>query len=204
MKTQRTGGQVAGHASGDRPVETPVVEWLLVEPRRPVESSSRVRGHPWWLLVLATFVGGAGLGSLADGTSPMEAPARTIEAEAPVLGRAAVEATEPVRSRIEASGGRSIAIAIPADRAYVSSRNIVVAGMAFGRPHGSQTRSVHIEVFVGGTLIQSSDIDVFSSRFAGVMELPAPIDRTEAELRITDPRRPGEAASVRRFIIDAP
>ena len=158
------------------------------------------RGH----LTLITFVVGAALGvtfgwsasrSVVSSVGLDQAAGTTGETQAVVAPRAA---------RADAKAGRkSLVVAMPEDRAYVKSSSIAVAGMAFGRPHGPRIRSVHVELYVGGQLLESADLEVFSARFAGILRLSRPIGRAEAELRFSDSsRRAGPVT--RHLVIDTP
>jgi hypothetical protein len=142
---------------------------------------------------------GAALGWSAD-------RAMMSSADAAVPGSAstkqAVEAPRPL-SAIHA-GRQSLDLAIPEDRAYVTSSSIVVAGTAFSRPHGPRIRTVQVELYVSGRLVERADLEVFSSRFAGVLELSTPIGRTDAELRVSDPSHPARPIVVRHLTIDSP
>jgi hypothetical protein len=98
----------------------------------------------------------------------------------------------------------SLMVLIPADRDYVASSSIAVAGLAFGRPRSPRVSAVDVELFVGGRLVDHVRLDVLSSRFAGVLQLSAPIGTTDAELRISDPTNQSGPAAVRHLTIDPP
>ena len=98
--------------------------------------------------------------------------------------------------------GRSLALTMPADGTYVTAKAIAVAGTAFGRPHGPKVTAVHVELIAGGQPIVSADIPVFSSHFAGVIDLPALDGRTQARLRVSDPLHQGDKALIREVTID--
>lgn len=168
-----------------------------------------------WLIPLGAFVIGAatsaalgGVAYRAAATAP--APASALVAAAPpaaaVLPAAALPAVQPVTagSRRAQSNGRGLQVVVPADRDYVSSSGIPVAGMAFARPHGPSVRTVRVELFVAGRLIESADFKVLASRFAGVLEVTSPIGPADAELRISDPSNPSRPSVVRSITVQAP
>jgi hypothetical protein len=102
------------------------------------------------------------------------------------------------------SGPRSIIVVIPGDKDYVKSRTVTVAGMAYGRPHGPQVDAVRVELLVGGRSLDSVDLAVHGARFAGTLSVPTSIGRADAELRVSDPKRPRSTTVIRRMTIDAP
>lgn len=160
----------------------------------------RRNGH----LALITFVVGAALG-VTFGWSASRSVVSSVgvdQAAGTTSGTQAVVA--PRAARADAKAWRkSLVVAIPEDRAYVNSSSIPVAGMAFGRPHGPRIRSVHVELYVGGQLLESADLEVFSARFAGILRLSRPIGRAEAELRFSDPSRLAGPVT-RHLVIDTP
>lgn len=140
--------------------------------------------------VIAFLVGaavGTGIGWSVDQVAANPSPERTSQA---------IE-TAP-------SGSRSIVVVFPDDKDYVKSSTVTVAGMAFARRHGPRVDAVHVELLVGGRLIDSADLAVHGARFAGALELPASIGRVDAELRVSDPKRPRSSTVLRQLTIDAP
>jgi hypothetical protein len=117
-------------------------------------------------------------------------------------------AVKPTTTAPQSSAGKpvrhSLTVLIPADRDYVASSSIAVAGLAFGRPRSPRISAVEVELFVGGRLVDHVRLDVLSSRFAGVLKLSAPIATTDAELRISDPTNQSGPAVVRQLTIDPP
>ena len=156
-------------------------------------------------LALITFVLGGALGVTFGWSASRVAMPQVSLGEAPAAtgGMQAIE-TPKAAAADNAAGRRSIVVAIPEHRAYVKSSSIPVAGMAFGRPHGPRIRSVQVELYVAGALLERAELGVFSSRFAGVIELQRPVGRTDAELRISDPTRPTGSTVVRHLTIDTP
>jgi hypothetical protein len=152
--------------------------------------------------LLGTAVG-VGLGGSVAMAGQAPAPARATVEVAPAPAGSGSHATTASAQRIVVPAGRRLSVALPADGDYISSSSIAVAGTAFGRPHGPRIVSVRVELLVGGRLIQAADLAVHSSRFAGVLELTEPMARTEAELRISDPKRPAAPSVVRRLTIQA-
>jgi hypothetical protein len=153
---------------------------------------------------IISFATGAAIGlalgggvALATAQAP-HAPAAVAPAQQLASGTPAANASV---QRALAAARRSLVVVLPADRDYVSASSIAVAGTAFGRPHGPRVGSVRVELLVGGQLIEEADLAVHSSRFAGVLELHAPVARTEAELRVSDPKRPSAPAVIRRLTI---
>jgi hypothetical protein len=116
---------------------------------------------------------------------------------------AAKPSTTP-QSAAEKPVRHSLMVVIPADRDYVASSSIAVAGLAFGRPRSARVSAVEVELFVGGRLVDHVRLDVLSSRFAGVLKLSTPTGTTDAELRISDPTHQSGPAVVRHLTIDPP
>ena len=102
------------------------------------------------------------------------------------------------------SRGRAIVVVMPADRDYVAAASIPVAGLAFGRPHGPRVSSVHVALYVGGRLVEGTDLAVYSGHFAGVLGLDGPVGRGDAELRFGDPANPARALVIRSIRLDLP
>lgn len=98
--------------------------------------------------------------------------------------------------------GRSVVLSIPRDNDYLKSTSIPIAGFAVGRPHGPTIKSVHVELLVGGRVVDSADIDVFSGRFAGVLSASGISGRVAAQLRITNLARNGTPILVTNVTID--
>ena len=140
----------------------------------------------------------AGWAALTPSTSGITAPA------GPMADTPAIAAPLAPQAQTETPVRRSIVVVIPGEQDYVRSSTIAVAGMAYGRPHGPRVRSVQVELYVEGKLVDRADLEVFSSRFAGVLELPTPVSKVDAELRISDPTRSTGPKVVRPFTIDAP
>ncbi len=150
---------------------------------------------------ITTFLVGTVVGAAVGGTAALAAPAQSPVATAPAPARIAA-ATATARP-IHAPARKSLVVVMPDDRDYLASSTIPVAGMAFGRPHGPRVGSVRVELLVDGRLIDQVDLDVHSSRFAGILELPAQSGRTTAELRVSVPARPTSPSVVRRVTIGA-
>ena len=93
---------------------------------------------------------------------------------------------------------------MPADRDYLAATSIPVAGMALGRPHGPRIRAVHVALYVGGRLVDGMDLGVYAGRFAGVLALDEPIARADAEIRLSNPANPAQAAVIRSITLDTP
>jgi hypothetical protein len=159
-------------------------------------------------LALVTFLVGAMLGAAVGWSAnrvTAASPAAPIASEAgDALAAPAAAASTASRAQAAAPARRSIVVVIPGERDYVTSTTLAVAGSAYGRPHGPRVRSVQVELYVAGELVDRADLEVFSSRFAGGIELPTLPGRAEAELRISDPTRPSSPIVVRRFTIHAP
>ena len=102
------------------------------------------------------------------------------------------------------SHGRNVIVVMPADRDYLSAMSIPVAGIALGRPHGTRIRSVHVALYVGGRLVEGTDLEVYAGRFAGVLGLKTAIGHALAELRFSDPANPAQAAVIRSITLDTP
>ena len=140
---------------------------------------------------------GATIGwSAAHGTSS----AGAVAAPHAAIAKAAPAA--PSTAGAVQAAHRSLDMAIPADGAYVKSTGIVVAGSAFGRPHGPRVSSVRVELYVADRLVEGTDLDVYASRFAGVLRVSTPIGPADAELRISDPDHPTRPVVVHKLTID--
>ncbi len=159
-------------------------------------------------LALITFlVGGllgAGLGWSAANPATTPSAVGTADGAGSAVVAPAVAAPSASRAQKATPARRSIAVAIPGERDYITSSKLAVAGTAYGRPHGPRVRSVQVELYVAGEMIDRAELDVFSSRFAGVLELPTLLGRVDAELRISNPTRPSGPIVVRHVTIHAP
>ncbi len=93
---------------------------------------------------------------------------------------------------------------MPANRDFLAATGIPVAGIALGRPHGPRIRSVTVALYVGGRLAESTDLEVYAGRFAGVLALEEPMHHAAAELRFTNPDNPTQAAVALPITLDAP
>ncbi len=159
-------------------------------------------------LALITFlVGGllgAALGWSADRATASPSAAGSADAAGSAMITPAVAAPSASRAEKATPARRSIALVIPGERDYVTSSTLAVAGSAYGRPHGPRVRSVQVELYAAGELIDRTELEVFSSRFAGVLELPTLLGRVDAELRISNPTQPSAPIVVRHVTIDTP
>lgn len=153
------------------------------------------RGH----LPLITSIIGAALGVTFGWSAGHTAAGIGGLMEAPGTGSSTAAIDAP-KATVDARG-RALVVNIPEDDTYVDSSSVAVAGTAFGRPHAPAIQVVRVEIIAGGRSIGSADLDVFSGRFAGVVEADV-ASRTTAELRVTDPRHPGREALVKRLTID--
>ncbi len=162
---------------------------------------SPVTAKGGWEIALLTLVVGGALGatigwSAAHGMSA----AGAVAALHPAIAMSAPAA--PNTTSAVQNAHRSLDVAIPADGAYVKSTGIVVAGSAFGRPHGPRVTSVRVELYVADRLVERADLDVYASRFAGVLQVATPIGPAAAELRVSDPDHPTRQVTVRKLTID--
>jgi hypothetical protein len=166
------------------------------------------RGSAAGRLALIALLAGGAVGAAA-GLS-FDRPAATQVSRDPgprtvsfSAAHAAKPSTAPQRA-VDKPVRHSLMVLIPADRDYVASSSIAVAGLAFGRPRSPRVSAVEVELFVGGRLVDHVRLDVLSSRFAGVLKLSAPTGTTDAELRISDPTNQSGPAVVRQLTIDPP
>ena len=167
-------------------------------------SGALTRGRLALITFLVGGVVGAAIGLSAGRVAlTPSAPGITVPA-GPTADSPAVAAPLASQARTETSVRRSLVVVIPGEQDYVRSSTIAVAGMAYGRPHGPRVRFVQVELYVGGKMVDRADLEVFSSRFAGVIELSTPVAKADAELRISDPTRRAGPIVVRPFTIDAP
>jgi hypothetical protein len=153
-------------------------------------------------IALSAFVVGIAVGAWAGwGLERIAAPASATPAVSTVRQPVVLDPVTDPAGRVTAAG-RSLALSLPSEGAYLTSSSIPVAGTAFGRPHGPSVTTVHVELIAAGRSIESADIPVFSGRFAGVFEVPTLKGRTNAELRISDPLHQGNKAIVREVTLD--
>ena len=155
------------------------------------------------LALMSLLVGGVVGAALGWSVNQATAPAPFAEPPRTAVAPPAIEAPAASQAGPRKAARESLVVAFPEERAYVKSSNIAIAGMAFGRPHGPRIRSVQVELYVGGKLVERADLEVFSSRFAGVLQLATPIGQADAELRVSDPTRPARPIVVRHLTIDA-
>jgi len=155
-------------------------------------------------LALMSLLAGAAVGA-GFGWSVNEATTPIPSSDVPLAAVASpvIEVSTPSQAGLPTAGRRSLVVSIPEERAYVKSSSIAIAGMAFSRPHAPRIQSVRAELYVAGKLVERADLDVFSSRFAGVLQLSTPIGPAAAELRISDTTRPARPIVVRHLTIDA-
>lgn len=156
--------------------------------------STQAGGSTVGRLGVIAFVVGAAVGSWSAWGMTQLATAEP--GTSPAAGQVASTTTRAP------SGGRSVVMSIPRDDDYLKAASIPVAGFAAGRPHGPTIKSVHVELVVGGRVVDSADIDVFSGRFAGVVSATAISGRVAAELRISNPARGTTAIVVKNVTID--
>lgn len=172
----------------------------LDQGRNPLatRASGPAGGRVVLMSLLVGGIVGAALGwSVTQATTPVAVTSPQTAAAPVIQAPTSSEAALPKATR------RWLVVAIPEEQAYVKSSSIAIAGMAFGRPHGPEVRKVQVELYVGGQLVERADIEVFSSRFAGVIQLSTPTGRADAELRVSDPSRKARPIVVRHLTIDA-
>lgn len=212
---------LAGHAGRDAESAALDGEWTVDDVVRSIRRVDRAPHHArrWAagfgaiVLAAATATAGMSAGQRVSTPKPAALPSRIGAAAAgPATSRGgALPAPVSLPSRIAAGAGhppvsrsRNVIVVMPAERDYLSATSIPVAGIALGRPHGPRIRSVHVALYVGGRLVEGTDLEVYAGRFAGVLGLDAPIDRADAELRFSDPASPAQAAVIRSITLDAP
>ena len=210
---------LAGHAGRDAESAALDDEWTVDDVVRSIRKVDRTPHHArrwaagFGAIVLAAVTVTAGMSAGQTVSKPAALPSRIAAAAAgPATSRAgAVPAPVALPSRVAAGAGhppvsrsRNVIVVMPADRDYLSAMSIPVAGIALGRPHGPRIRSVHVALYVGGRLVEGTDLEVYAGRFAGVLGLRAPIDQADAELRFSDPANPAQAAVIRSITLDTP
>ena len=211
---------LAGHAGRDAESAGLDDEWTVDDVVRSIRKVDRAPHHArrwaaaFGAIVLAAATVTAGLSADRSQPTPKPAalPSRIAAAAAgPATSRSgALPAPVALPSRVAAGAGhppsrsRNVIVVMPADRDYLSATSIPVAGIALGRPHGPRIRSVHVALYVGGRLVEGTDLEVYAGRFAGVLASDAPIDHADAELRFSDPANPAQAAVIRSITLDAP
>jgi hypothetical protein len=208
-------GLVAGtEAQGDA--------WTVDDVVRTIRNGGHTPHHArrWAAALAALVIAAAATASVgvssdraAGSPKPTALPARIAAAAAagPTTSRAgAALVPAPLPARVSAATGRapvsrsrSFVIVMPADRDYVAATSIPVAGIALGRPHSPRIRVVHVELYVGGSLVGGTDLDVYSGRFAGVVDLQEPIVHADAEIRLSNAATPSQAAVIRSIRLDA-
>jgi hypothetical protein len=168
---------------------------------RTKASTPATFGDPARRLALSALVVGIAVGAWSgwglERLVAMTTPATSAEVAAPITTAPTIEAGAG-----STSTERSLAVDLPADETYLTTTAIPVAGLAYGRPHGPKVSSVHVELIADGHPLTSTDIAVYSGRFAGVLQIPALDDRVTAELRVSDPLHTGRKAVVRTVTID--
>jgi hypothetical protein len=167
-------------------------------------SGAAARGRRALITLLVGGVIGAAIGWSAGWAALTPSASGIAVPAGPMIDSPAIAAPLASRVQTETPVRRSIVVVIPGEQDFVRSSTIAIAGMAYGRPHGPRVRSVQVELYVEGKLVDRADLEVFSSRFAGVIELPTPVSKADAELRISDPTRSSGPIVVRSFTIDAP
>jgi hypothetical protein len=108
--------------------------------------------------------------------------------------------SSPAHSAASENGqGRSLVIVLPAESDYLTSRAVPVAGLAFARPHGQPIGAVHVELVVGGLVVNWADLEVHSARFAGILHAPVGIVGGSAEIRVTNSSAKSSVSAVTHF-----
>ena len=184
-------------------------KWTVDDVVRAIRTDDGATHHARrWVAVLGALAiaAAATVGTSADHAAvtpkPAALPARIAAAAA---ARPAVQRVLP--ATVAGHGpmsSRSLVIVMPADRDYLAATGIPVAGIALARPHGPRVRAVRVELFVAGRLVEGMDLGVYAGRFAGVLALDEPIARADAEIRLSNPANPAQAAAVRSITIDTP
>ena len=203
MDTQAVNKAFATDRGDDAESGDMAFEWTVDDVVRSIRTRNGAphRARRWMtaLAVLAVAVAAiATIGLSADdaATAPVAValPARIAAAApgniAPRGGTLPVVATAPgnIRPRGQTmpalaaahgpgSRGRAIVVVVmPADRDYVAAASIPVAGLAFGRPHGPRVSSVHVALYVGGRLVEGTDLAVYSGHSPGCSASMGPSD----------------------------
>ena len=213
---------LAGHAGREDASARPDDEWTVDDVVRSIRKVDRAPHHARrWAAAFGAIVFAAAtvtaVGVSAERSAatpkPIALPSRIAAAAAgPATSKSgALAAPVALPSRVAAgaghppvSHGRNVIVVMPADRDYLSATSIPVAGIALGRPHGTRIRSVHVALYVGGRLVEGTDLEVYAGRFAGVLGLKTAIGHALAELRFSDPANPAQAAVIRSITLDTP
>jgi hypothetical protein len=230
MDTQAVNKAFATHRGDDAESGDMAFEWTVDDVVRSIRTRDGApRRARRWMVALGALVvavaATATIGLSADDAATTPAavalPARIAAAApgniAPRGGTLPVVAAAPgniqprgqtmpalAAAHDPGSRGRALVVIMPADRDYVAATSIPVAGLAFGRPHGPRVSSVHVALYVGGRLVEGTDLAVYSGRFAGVLGLDGRVGRGDAELRFSDPANPARAAVIRSITLDPP
>jgi hypothetical protein len=185
--------------------QDPDFEWIST-PQAVTPAARRRTTRPLlatWFAVVAVVLGASAVWNHA----PSVARATAAGALAP-----SSEGPTPTLS-IAPSGYRAattfpatrVVVLFPNENDFLSSSEIPIAGLAFGRPHGPATQSVHVELIVGGRVVDQLDLGVYTSRFSGTAHLGGTVvKRTTAEIRVSVPRYASNPPVVVPFIIEVP
>jgi hypothetical protein len=119
----------------------------------------------------------------------------TASAKAPV-------AADPAQAKGRSGPPQRLVLLLPGEAAFISTSRIAIAGLAHGRPHGTQIRTVTAELVVRGRVVAQTDLMVSAAQFAGFLELPAGFTAKEAVLRISDPTLQAGPAVFQRVRLD--
>jgi hypothetical protein len=186
-------------------------EWSVDDVVRSIRTSDGAADHArrWVVALGVLMIAAVATATVGVSADPAEASPKPAALPARI---AAAAAAAPAAPRLPvhpagygpASRGRSLVIVMPADHDYLSATSIPVAGLAFGRPHGPRIRSVHVALYVGERLVGGMDLEVYSGRFAGVLALDEAVAMADAEIRLSNPASPLQAAVIRSIRLDAP
>ena len=180
---------LAGHAGREAASAKPDDEWTVDDVVRSIRKVDRAPHHARrWAAAFGVIVFAAATVRPSACRPMVRQPRRSHRAA--VANRGGCRGTRHVKVRRVAgargalvarrcrrrpsarcSHGRNVIVVMPADRDYLSATSIPVAGIALGRPHGPRIRSVHVALYVGGRLVEGTDLEVYAGRFAGVLGL---------------------------------
>jgi hypothetical protein len=153
---------------------------------------ARHGGQTWGIRRAPAMIAALSLGLLAALVWSLAGlPARQGNAAPAASPAPAVAVGETPRPTISPDTGSkrvnrpAVRVVLPADGDYLMSRTIPVAGLAYGRPHGSGVSAVEIRIYSDGKLLSEASMPVHSGRFAGVIQLDDRAFGPTLELRIS-------------------
>lgn len=211
----RVGGPVVNHVVPDLYPPSPEIVELTIAPAR-VGPGRRVTWLACWVAVLGAVVGLGLADRIVTGAGPGGDPPGAVAVPGSVTSVSLIHnavGALPAPSGMRATSGPTqpatgdFVVLLPAPGEVILAGVVPVAGRVAGPgpPRGvTPPTRVRVAIAADGAILGEADLPVVGGRFAGWVEVQAPVRARVVEIRVWDPLHPDRAPSIQTFVLRAP